>query len=104
MIRVKSFGSNLLFAVSGLVMVYPFFRMITASMEPGAAAYHMPPNFFPKPDIANYVTIFTGATPLARNILNSFIVTIIVTVLQLIFSPLHLLDFDSLVETRFSCY
>jgi multiple sugar transport system permease protein len=69
-------------------MVYPFFRMITASMEPGAVAYHMPPNFFPKPDLANYVTIFTGATPLARNILNSFIVTIIVTALQLIFSPL----------------
>ena len=81
-------GSNFLFALSGLVMLYPFFRMITASMEPGAKAYHMPPNFFPKPDFTNYVTIFTGATPLARTLLNSFIVTIIVTFLQLIFSPL----------------
>jgi multiple sugar transport system permease protein len=88
MTRFKLIGSNFLFALSGLLMLYPFFRMITASMEPGAKAYHMPPNFFPKPDFTNYVTIFTGATPLARTILNSFIVTIIVTFLQLIFSPL----------------
>ena len=88
MTRFRSFGSNFFFALSGLVMLYPFFRMITASMEPGAKAYHMPPNFFPQPDFSNYVTIFTGATPLARNILNSFIVTIIVTFLQLIFCPL----------------
>jgi multiple sugar transport system permease protein len=88
MTKVRSLLGNLFFVISGFVMVYPFFRMITASMEPGAKAFHMPPNFFPKPNLSNYITIFTGATPLARNLINSFLVTIIVTVLQLIFSPL----------------
>ena len=70
-------------------MVAPFVWMFSTSMRSALRAYDLPPQWFAWPtNLDNYQAAVSGPVPLLRNMLNSTIVAVAVTVGQLITCPL----------------
>lgn len=75
-------------AVCVLLAMFPFFYMVSLSLQSDAEMYSGIPVIIPeKLQFSNYVVIWEKA-PFARFILNSFIVAGSITLLHLIFDPL----------------
>ncbi len=69
---------------AAILMLMPFIWMISTSLKSAGAVFTYPPEFIPRPpQWGNYVRIFE-VLPFARFFLNSVVVAIAVTALQLI--------------------
>jgi multiple sugar transport system permease protein len=88
---------HLLLIVGSLIMLLPFFWMVSTSLKPGADVFReFPPRLIPSTfEWSNYKIALT-ALPFDRFYLNSFIVAISVTVLQLLTSSLAAFAFARL--------
>jgi len=70
--------------VGALLMSGPFVWMIATSFKPAADVFQFPPTLFTAdPQVENYVRIFS-TIPFGRAMLNSLVVSVLVTLLQLI--------------------
>ncbi|WP_323012783.1 carbohydrate ABC transporter permease [Devosia sp.] len=75
-------------AICVLVALFPFFYMVSLSLQSDAEMYSGVPVLFPSElQFTNYVDIWHKA-PFARFVLNSFIVAGGITILHLLFDPL----------------
>ena len=75
--------------LGALGMVIPFLWMFSTSMRPATEAYDLPPHWLPFPmSSENYVNAVTGPVPLLRNLWNSLVIAVAVTVAQVILCPL----------------
>ncbi|WP_421724976.1 carbohydrate ABC transporter permease [Bauldia sp.] len=75
-------------AIAVLLAVFPFFYMVSLSLQSDADIFGGVPIIFPEVlQVSNYVDIWERA-PFARFILNSFIIAGGITALHLIFDPL----------------
>lgn len=75
-------------AICVLLALFPFFYMVSLSLQTDADMYSGVPVLFPSVlQFSNYVTIWEKA-PFARFVLNSFIVAGGITLLHLVFDPL----------------
>jgi multiple sugar transport system permease protein len=72
--------------VAGCVpMVAPFLWMFTTSLNSGARAFDLPPNWFPKEwHYQNFLTLFQSNVPFATFVWNSFEIAGVVTLAQLL--------------------
>lgn len=88
---------HLLLILGSVTMLLPFFWMVSTSLKPGADVFReFPPRWIPATfEWSNYRTALT-ALPFDRFYLNSFIVAISVTVLQLLTSSLAAFAFARL--------
>jgi multiple sugar transport system permease protein len=76
--------AHILLALGGVAMVVPFLWMLSTSLKSDQQAYIFPPIWIPHPVVwANYQTVWE-ALPFGRFMLNSAIVSIAVTVGQLL--------------------
>ncbi len=78
---VRLLGRSGVYAVLALGLIatlLPFIYIIASSLKPGAELRKTPPDFFPQqPTLGNYTTILGDADiPLARNVLNSVVVSL----------------------------
>lgn len=82
-----NWGKVVLFAVmvvASLLMLLPFFWMLSTSLKRPGDVFVYPPQWIPNPiDWSNYQRIFR-VLPFSRFYLNSFIVAVSVTLLQLV--------------------
>ncbi|MBL8594939.1 MAG: carbohydrate ABC transporter permease [Devosia sp.] len=70
--------------VGALLMSGPFVWMIATSFKPAADVFQFPPTLFTAdPQVENYLRIFT-TIPFGRAMANSLVVSVLVTLLQLI--------------------
>ncbi|MBN9364820.1 MULTISPECIES: carbohydrate ABC transporter permease [unclassified Devosia] len=70
--------------IGALLMSGPFVWMIATSFKPAADVFQFPPTLFTAdPQVENYVRIFT-TIPFGRAMANSLVVSVLVTLLQLI--------------------
>ena len=75
--------------VGAIGMVAPFLWMLATSMRPAIDAYDLPPQWLPFPlRTENYVNAVTGPVPLLRNMWNSSVIAIVVTLSQIILCPI----------------
>lgn len=75
--------------VLAIIFVAPFAYMVTAAFQPLERMFQYPPQWIPTdPTLENFVGFLTADRPIGRWILNSFFVTVTVTVLQLFFNSL----------------
>ena len=75
----------ILLSLWGLIVLFPFYWMILTSVK-GYGAYnseYVPKFFTLNPTMENYITAFT-AVPLAKYFLNTFIFTVITTLLMMV--------------------
>ncbi|SDA37271.1 multiple sugar transport system permease protein [Lachnospiraceae bacterium G11] len=75
----------ILLSLWGLIVLFPFYWMILTSVK-GYGAYnseYVPKFFTLSPTMENYITAFT-AVPLAKYFLNTFIFTVITTLLMMV--------------------
>lgn len=88
---------HVLLILGSVTMLLPFFWMVSTSLKPGADVFReFPPRWIPATfEWSNYKTALT-ALPFDRFYLNSFIVAISVTVLQLLTSSLAAFAFARL--------
>lgn len=69
----------LVLALGALVMFFPFFMMVSTSLLSVAQSYQFPPKIIPWPVVwGNYVRLWK-LVPFARYVMNSFIVSISIT-------------------------
>jgi multiple sugar transport system permease protein len=80
--------SSAVLIVGGIGMVAPFLWMLATSFRPTLEALDLPPEWVASPRSANYEAAVNGPVPLLKNMLNSLIVAVAVTVAQLITCPL----------------
>jgi multiple sugar transport system permease protein len=80
--------STVVLVVGAVAMVAPFLYMFSTSMLPSLRAHDLPPNWFAKPNLTNYGTALTGPVPILRNMANTAIVAVSVTIGTLITCPL----------------
>jgi multiple sugar transport system permease protein len=78
----------LVLVLGGLGMVAPFLWMFATSFRSALRAYDLPPVWFTTPNLTNYDAAVSGPVPLLRNMTNSAIVALAVTVGQLITCPM----------------
>jgi len=75
---------HILLAAGGLTMIIPFLWMLSTSLKTDQQAYIFPPVWIPKPVVwGNYLTVWQ-ALPFGRFFINSVIVSVDVTLGQLI--------------------
>ena len=70
----------LVLVLGGLGMVAPFLWMFATSFRSALRAYDLPPVWFTTPNLTNYDAAVSGPVPLLRNMTNSAIVALAVTV------------------------
>ena len=81
---VRKFFKYLLLVVWSVLVLFPFYWMILTSVK-GYGAYnseYIPKFYTLNPTLANYVTAFT-AVPLGRYFFNTFIFTVVTTVIMM---------------------
>lgn len=82
--RIINWAAFLLLLAGALSMSAPFLWMISTSLKPAAEIFRYPPTLFTEqPQFGNYIRLFE-VVPFARMMLNSLIVSISVTLLQLL--------------------
>lgn len=83
--RTGRIVNYILLSLWGLIVLFPFYWMILTSVK-GYGAYnseYVPKFFTLSPTMENYITAFT-AVPLAKYFLNTFIFTVITTLLMMV--------------------
>lgn len=86
--RLGKLATLLLLSAVAAFMLLPFFWVFATSLRLPKDSFNLPPSFFPTSWAwENYAYVFT-AVPLVTFILNSLKVTIIITVVQLMFSSM----------------
>lgn len=81
--------ATLVLLVGAISMVVPFLWMFATSMRSSTSAYDLPPTWVPWPLVSdNYETAITGPVPILRNMLNSAVIAIAVTLGQIITCPM----------------
>ena len=86
--RHQRFLATLVLCLPALAHLFPILYMLSLSFKSATEVFEYPPNLIPAAfDFANYVTAIKAA-PLARFLLNSLIVSLSVTALQLVTSIL----------------
>ncbi len=81
---IRAFLKYLLLVVWAVLVLFPFYWMLLTSLK-GYGAYnseYIPKFYTLSPTIANYVTAFT-AVPLGRYFFNTFIFTVVTTVIMM---------------------
>lgn len=85
--QVRAIATGILF-LPALIHFFPILYVLSLSFKEKTEVFHYPPVLMPAHfDLANYVTAFATA-PLARFLLNSLVVSALVTVLQVFTSIL----------------
>jgi multiple sugar transport system permease protein len=88
----------LLSALAGCFL-FPLYCMITAALKPGSEVFKTPPTWIPSQFVwSNFVRVFTIAPLYPRWVLNTFIVSAVVTVVALY---LHAMAAYSLARLRY---
>ncbi len=89
----KLIGYYILFIIIGILMVIPFFWMISTSLKTQYDAVKIPPVWFPNPpQFENYIEIFKQQ-PMMKFMLNTIKIVVIVVLGQLFFSSLAAYSF-----------
>lgn len=79
---------NILVLLFAIVNLFPFYYLITSSVKASAAIFKMPPEWWPKTfRYQNYTDLFKGQ-PAFRWAFNSFLVSLVATILVVICSSL----------------
>ncbi|HEX5936584.1 MAG TPA: carbohydrate ABC transporter permease [Actinomycetota bacterium] len=79
----------LILAVLAILFVAPFAYMVSASFQPLAQMFRLPPQWIPDdPTIANYTGFFGSGRDIGRWVFNSFFVSTVNTAIILFFSSL----------------
>lgn len=84
----KSWLATAVLVIGAIGMVAPFLYMFSTSTLPSARAYDLPPHWLPAADLGNYSAALSGPVPLLRNMANTAIVAVAVTIGTLITCPL----------------
>ncbi|MEN8239045.1 MAG: carbohydrate ABC transporter permease [Actinomycetota bacterium] len=80
--------SAIFLILAGLSMVFPFAWTLSSSLQPSETLLQVPPQLIPRePSLDAYRRVM-DVTPFARMVLNSVIVTVIVTILQVLTSAM----------------
>lgn len=82
-------------SVGGLIMLFPFIWTVVTSISPGATLTSTPKLIPDAPSLAPYAELFTRV-PFARVIVNSLVIAIISTLLQLVTSAMAAYAFTRL--------
>jgi multiple sugar transport system permease protein len=86
---LPGFVATLVLLIGAIGMIAPFLWMFATSMRPSTSAYDLPPTWIPWPlDSGNYETAITGPVPILRNMLNSAVIAIAVSLGQIITCPI----------------
>lgn len=86
----------LILILGALIMIFPFFWMISTAVKTPSEAAQVPPLLWPKhPHWGNFVSAFRAA-PFGRYLVNSLIVTVCTTVAQMFTSILAAFAFSKL--------
>lgn len=85
---MKKFMLHAFLAVTGFLTLAPFIWMVSASFMHDGHASVFPPRFLPDEfTLTQYETLFSRLD-VSRNLLNSFILSVIVTILSLVFNSM----------------
>ncbi len=75
---------NVIVFILAIINLFPFYYLLTSSVKSSAAIFKMPPDWWPKTfETKNYLDLFTGQ-PAFRWAANSFLVSIITTIMVVI--------------------
>jgi len=75
---------NIIVFLLAIINLFPFYYLLTSSVKTSSAIFKMPPDWWPKSfAVSNYVDLFKGQ-PAFRWALNSFIVSLVTTILVVI--------------------
>ncbi|CAG0972923.1 L-arabinose transport system permease protein AraQ [Anaerolineae bacterium] len=86
--RIGRYAAYVILIVGSIVMLLPFFWMVSTSLKPERGIFTMPPQWIPNPLIFdNYVNVWQR-TDLARGMLNSTIIALITTAGEIFISTL----------------
>lgn len=84
-------------AVAAIIVALPFVWMVAVSLQPGAAAYQLPPDFLPRsPSLDSYRSLLESDIPLIRAYLNSLFVATVTTIGVIVTSSLAAFAFSRL--------
>jgi multiple sugar transport system permease protein len=87
--RIPGAIATIILVIGAIGMVAPFLWMFATSMRQATHAFDLPPDWFPwPPRVDNYQAAVSGPVPLLRNMFNSAVIAICVSIGQLITSPL----------------
>lgn len=68
-------------ALAAILVAMPFVWMVAVSLQPGAAAYQLPPDYLPRePSLDAYRDVFDSGVPFIRAYVNSLIIAIATTI------------------------
>jgi multiple sugar transport system permease protein len=84
--RVLYLVRFVLVAVFGLVMLVPIFWMVSTSLKPLAQVFQLPIRWIPRPPVWGNYPAAWNQFPFARYFLNSLVVSVAVTVLNVVLS------------------
>ncbi|MCA4131813.1 carbohydrate ABC transporter permease [Arthrobacter sp. M4] len=78
-----------LLIIGAVAMIAPFLWMFTTSLRDAAQAYDLPPQWLPTEwDWTNYAGAVSGPVPILKNMLNSAIIAIAVSIGMIITAPM----------------
>lgn len=79
---------NIIVFLMAVINLFPFYYLLTSSVKTSAAIFKMPPDWWPKTfQISNYADLFRGQ-PALRWTINSFMVSLITTLLVVLCSSM----------------
>ncbi|AEF80253.1 carbohydrate ABC transporter permease [Leadbettera azotonutricia] len=94
--RSINFFIYLALIIMGIIMVFPFLWMLTTSLKPASEVFLYPPKLFPQNwQFKNYIALWNAA-PFGQFYINNIIVSIAITVGQLITCSLGAYAFSRL--------
>lgn len=85
--RVRRIALYVLLIAGGLIMLFPFVWTVVTSITPGASLTVTPQLIPENPSLQPYIDLFSSV-PFARVILNSILIAVVSTLLQLITSSM----------------
>ncbi len=83
--------------LAAIFVALPFVWMVSVSLQPGAAAYQLPPNYIPRePSLESYRTVLGSDIPFIRSYVNSLIIATATTIGVVVTSALAAFAFSRL--------
>lgn len=83
--------------LTAILVALPFVWMVSVSLQPGAAAYQLPPNYIPRePSLESYRTVLESDIPFIRSYVNSLIIATATTIGVVVTSSLAAFAFSRL--------
>jgi len=87
-IWIRRAAAHLVLMAGGVIMLFPFYWMLSTSLKTQAEAQALPPTLWPTSmQWGNFAEVF-ATVPMARYLLNSFLIAVLVTIGTLVTSSL----------------